>query len=305
MRGRAVRSRWPRTLGGLLVLVEALSADGTRWTITAVPPPMQVGLTCTAADFGTHGKAFPRAAFCRTFAAPGEGLLPHDHPKRQLPAGWAEWASWKDPIPENTLDGWLDTITRPTILTYRHERDNDKGAAAQSRTARADHFARTRAYHGVIAGHRNRHLITHIPIQTLQWTMAASNPAKGIVKGDRDFRTWWAGVGDGFGVDAYVDSWAKTYPDPVGWLDPMFEAAEMAGRRLWLAELGAVLLGGDAGAGRAAWIRDVLTVLRERGCAGVAWWCAYGTPGAKGEVRDFHLHDKASADVWRAATEHN
>ena len=68
-------------------------------------------------------------------------------------------------------------------------------------------------------------------------------------------------------------------------------------------ELGSMLLGGDTGPGRAAWIRDVLTVLREAGCAVVAWWCALGKPGSKGEVRDFHLDDQPSATAWREAIE--
>lgn len=279
--------------------LSATAPDGTRWRIIREDPPMRVGLTAAASDFATHAATFPPVAFCRTFAEPGDGLLHPNHPRRRLPAGWGEWASWKDPVPEETLDRWLDTIVRRTILTFHHERDNGRSAAEQSRQARAEHFARTRAYHQVIAGHRNRPLLTHVPAQTRQWTMAKSSAS--VIKGDGDFRTWWAGVGDGIGVDAYVDSWSRTYPDPGSWLAPMLEAAEMAGRPLWLPELGCVLLGGDTGAGRAAWIRDVIAVLRESGCAGAAWWCALGKPGAKGEVRDFHLSDQPSAQAWRDA----
>lgn len=283
------------------MLLNAVGQDGTRWTITAERPPMQVGLTCTAADFGSHGATFPRAAFCRTFAGDGEGLLPHDHPRRRLPAGWGEWASFKDWPAETALTRWLDGIVRPTKLTWRHERDNDKGTEAQTAKARADYFARWRDLMAVIDGHPNRPLIQAMPIQTLQWTAARTSLT--AVKGDGNWRTWYAGVGDGCAWDCYADSWAKGYPDPESFLRLPFEAAEGAGRPLWLPELGSVLLGGDTGAGRAAWIADVLALLRERDCAGVAWWCALGKAGAKGEVRDFHLTDKPSADVWRAATE--
>ncbi len=269
--------------------------DGTRWTLTAEQPATRFGLTCAAEDYKTHAATFPRAAFCRVFAGPGQGL-----PKLGR-APWPEWVSFKDPVPEATFDTWLYTATKPTIITFRHERDNDKAAAAQTKAARADHFARTRDYHDVIAGHVNRPLITHIPVQTLQWTMAKSTP--GLAKGDGDWRTWWAGVGDGFGLDSYVDSWAKGYPDPGKWLGPQFEMAEGVGRRLWLAELGSVLLGGDTGPGRAAWIRDVTAMLRERGAAAAGWWCAIGKPGAKGEVRDFHLSDEPSATAWREVIE--
>lgn len=285
------------------MLVEALAADGTRWTIQAQRPPMQVGLTCSAADFGTHGEAFPKAACCRVFAGPGEGLPAWGSPELRLPAGWRPWISFKDWPAEQVLWRWLDGVTRPVTVTWQHERDNDRGAVNQTAKARAEHFARWRDLYAVIKSHPKRPLVQAMPIQTLQWTAARSSLT--AVKGDSNWRHWWAGVGDGVAWDCYVDSWAATYPDPEKWLRIPFEAAEGAGRPLWLPELGSVLLGGDTGAGRASWIRDVLTVLRLRGCAGVAWWCAYGTPGAKGEVRDFHLHDKASADVWRAATESN
>lgn len=278
----------------------ATGPDGTRYTITREDPPMRVGLTCALADYGGHFADFPQAAFCRIFFEPGQGLLPQNHPKlAKLPPHVTPWASFKDPVSEAVLDDWAHHVTRPTIVTFHHERDNGKTLAEQSRKVRAEHFARVSAYHQVIAGHPKRPLITHIPIQTLQWTMGRTTA--GAIKGDGDWRTWWAGVGDGFGIDAYVDSWATGYPDPGKWLAPMFDMADGTGRRLWLPELGSVLLGGDAGAGRAAWIRDVVALLRERGAAGAAWWCAIGKPGKGGEVRDFHLSDQPSADAWREA----
>jgi hypothetical protein len=277
------------------VLVSATTPDGTSYQIVIRPPPMRVGLTCAAADYASHAATFPRAAFCRIFADEGKGL-----PKLGR-SPWPEWASFKDWPTDAALNGWLDTVTRPTIITYHHERDNDPGEQAQSKTARSAFFARWRHLYDVVCAHRNRPLVQAIPIQTLQWTVARSSPAKGLVKGDGDWRTWWTGAGDGLAVDAYVDGWAARYPDPEKWLALLFEAAEGTGRRLWLPELGSVLLGGDTGAGRASWIRDVTALLRERGCAGVAWWCAIGKPGSGGETRDFHLTDQPSADAWRAA----
>jgi hypothetical protein len=269
--------------------------DGTRYTLTVEHPPMQVGLTASAVDYISHAKTFPRAAFCRTFAGPGQGL-----PKLGG-APWPEWASYKDPVQPAALNAWLDRVTRPTILTYRHERDNDPGEANQSKAARADFFARWRDLYQIVCEHRNRPLVQAIPIQTLQWTEAKSGSS--AIKGDGDWRTWTVGVGDGVGWDCYVGSWEPKYPDPERWLRIPIESAEGSGRRLWLPELGSVLLGGDTGAGRAAWIRDVLAVLRENNCAGAAWWCAIGKPGTKGEIRDFHLADQPSAAAWREAIE--
>lgn len=270
--------------------------DGTRYTLTAAPP-MRFGLTASLPDYGTHFKQFPGAAFCRVFFEPTHGLLPWTHPKLlNLPAWVSPWVSFKDAVSEAALSAWLDGVTRPTIVTFFHEKDNGKTLAEQHRKVRAEHFARTRAYHQVIAGHRNRPLVQHIPIQTLQWTEGATTA--GHVKGDGDWRLWHCGVGDGAGMDCYVGSWETSYPDPERWLRIPFELAEGAGRRLWLPELGSVLLGGDKGAGRAAWIRDVTALLRDRGCAGAAWWCAIGKPGSEGEVRDFHLSDAPSATAW-------
>jgi hypothetical protein len=271
-------------------------------TAMATVEPMRVGLTCAVTDYATHFKAFPAASFARVFCQPGDRLLPWTHPKlANLPATVSPWVSFKDWPGDAELNAWLDKVPRPTILTYHHERDNAPNVADQTRVARSAYFSRWRHLYDVVCAHKNRPLVQVIPIQTLQWTMARSNDAKGLVKGDSDWRTWWAGVGDGYGIDSYVDSWATGYPDPAKWLAPQFEMAAGVGRGLWLGELGSVLLGRDTGAGRAAWIRDVVDLLRERNCAGAAWWCAIGKAGSKGEVRDFHLSDKASADAWRAA----
>lgn len=263
--------------------------------------PMRVGLTAATADYATHWRAFPAAWFSRVFFQPGAGLLPWDHPKlAKMPPTITPWVSFKDPVADATLNAWLDGATRPIILTYFHERDNGKTLAEQTRKAKADHFARTRAYWDVVVGHRLRPLVKFMPIQTLQWTAGRTSGTS--VRGDGDWRMWWAGVGDGAAIDSYVDSWSeKGYPDPEVFLRIPFELAEGTGRRLWLPELGSVLLGDDRGAGRAAWIRDVMCLLRECNAGGVAWWCALGKAGAKGEVRDFHLSDRASADAWRAA----
>lgn len=275
--------------------VTADSPDGTRYTITAQPAPMRVGLTCSPDNYRSHAATFPDAAFCRVFAGPGAGLPTLGR------APWPEWVSFKDWPAEQTLIAWLDRIVRPTIITLEHEHDNGKTAAQQTAAFRAAHFARWRDLMAIIDAHPNRPLITAMPIQTLQWTVAASNPARGIFKGDGNWRTWWAGVGDGAAMDCYVDSWAGHYPDPAKWLRLPVEFAHGAGRRLWIPELGSALLGDDTGPGRAAWITDVVAVLREAGCAGVAWWCALGTPGGTGEIRDFHLTDQPSAHAWRAA----
>jgi hypothetical protein len=259
-------------------------------------PEMLVGLTAQSQDFDTYlapGAPFARAAFCRTFAQPGDGVTPPAS-RTALPAGVAEWRSFKDYPTDAALTGYLDRVTRPTWLTFRHEHDNGKTAAEQSKASRADFFARNRHLFDVIDDHPNRPLVTFVNVQTLQWTAAKSTAD--TIKGDGDWRPWWPGVGDGVGFDCYVDSWATGYPPVESFFRIPLEAAQGAGRPLWVPELGSVLLGGDTGPGRAAWMLDALSYLAEQGCRGVAWWCA---PGAND--RDFRLTDALSRTAWQAA----
>lgn len=281
---------------------DGITADVTITVQAAAPeppePPMAVGLTCHYTDFGTHlnpGGTFAGAAFCRTFAQPGQGLYPQPPAKTVIPAQTADWRSFKDMPSAADLNQLLDGLQVPMWLTYRHEHDNGKSSIEQSKVARADLFARWRDIYDIIDAHPNRALVTVMPIQTLQWTTATTGPDR--IKGDNDWRTWWPGVGDGMGWDCYVDSWAPRYPDVEEFFRLPFEAAAGVGRPLWVPELGSVRLAGDTtGAGRAAWIADAVAYLRERDCYGVAWWCALGT-----NDRDFHLSDQPSADAWRTA----
>jgi hypothetical protein len=240
---------------------------------------MQVGLTCQRADYNSHYTQFPQAAYCRVFAGPGDGLPAWP----ALPDGVTPWLSWKDQIPVERVAAWISTFPGPAKLTWNHEADAKAGKGGLTLAQYRDGW---RALSDGLAGHPRRASFELVPIQTLQATVA---------KLGSDWRTWWAGVGDACAMDCYADSWTGKYPDPAGFLRVPLQLAEGTGRRLYLPELGAIRMPGDAsGAGRASWIGDVVALLREHDCAGVAWWCA---PGAGG--RDFHLADQASAAAWR------
>lgn len=242
---------------------------------------MQVGLTCQRTDFRSHFATFPSSAYCRVFAGSGDGLPAWP----DLPDGVTPWLSWKDAVPVERVAAWISTFPGPAKLTWQHECDAKVSKGGLSLTQYRDGW---RALSDGLADHPRRADIELIPIQTLQATV---NKLHG------DWRPWWAGVGDAVGVDCYADSWGDRYPDPQAFLRVPLQLAEGAGRRLYLPELGAIRMPSDAsGAGRAAWIGDVLALLRERNVAGVAWWCAPGTGG-----RNFHLSDQPSAAAWRRA----
>lgn len=303
----------------------------------AATPPMVVGTTVNVADFAhlAPGGRDHGSRFCRTFSAPGDGLVDWANPRRRLPAGVADFHSFKDWPSDATVVGWLtrllDTmpahlLTGPALLpelgvndpdgyapdgtTYdglsfllcwRHEGEPDCIAAdIPVREWRRRHQLAYRT----IRQHPNGRRVGYVPIQTGTWTEARS--AKGKVKGDFDPLSWWPGAGDYAGYDAYNLSDtagagdAGMYRDPAEFLTVPALLAAGSGRRLFLPELGVIRQGSpaDDGTHRAAWIRAVVAELRTQGAAGVAWWDAMGTGG-----RDFRLTDEPSRLAWREALE--
>jgi hypothetical protein len=99
------------------------------------------------------------------------------------------------------------------------------------------------------------------------------------------------------GWDCYQPIGVTNYEAANKFLSIPIGAAIQAGVPLAVAELGAVRVPSDqTGNGRAQWITDCTTHLRETGCAAVNWWHATGTNGA-----DYRLSDGPSAQAWRAA----
>ncbi len=259
---------------------------------TALPAPtgMTVGMTVDPTNFAEYAK-YPGTRCSRIFSGPGSGLTSWSSTRiTKLPTGVEPWISVKDYPSDAALVSWIKSATRPARFCWWHERDNDGGDHA----ARMDFFAKQRHLADVFRSVPDSKVRFMSPPQTLQWTAMASTSTK--QKGDGDWRLWWPGSGEGATWDCYADSWRPQYPNPETFLRIPLEAAEGTGRPLYVAELGAARVSGDSsGTGRAAWIRDVATLLRERGCVYVAWWNDLGTGGT-----DFRLTDKPSADAWRA-----
>lgn len=139
------------------------------------------------------------------------------------------------------------------------------------------------------------------PIQTKQWTENTAG---------RSYSTYDPGIGDFWGVDAYVNSWgnqdANSYPDHVAWLnkiqtyDTCRDRNGNVGpcRKKWIPELGAVSRCQDTNDfGRATWLNRVANRLEQDASVQlVIWWDTTGTAGANesclGTQRNFRLDQK-------------
>lgn len=298
------------------------------------PGPMAVGATVKETDFSLlrPGGSNHGARFTRTFSPEGEGFLPWSAPRRQLPAGVAEFHSWKDWTSDTAamagLTAWLDTMPaqlldgppllphlRPYdpdgysdgrresdgfswLVTWCHEGERNMiEAGLPAREWRRRH----RLAYRTIRQHRNGWRVGYMSVQTLTWLTAKSDLGRGVVKGDNDPLAWWSGVGDYAGMDCYANSVVDgrpspaMYPSPAPFFAPLLELANGTGRRPFVPELGVIRQGTpqDTGSLRANWITNCVQYLDSVGCAGVAWWDATGS-------RDFRLTDPLSRAAWTA-----
>ena len=142
------------------------------------------------------------------------------------------------------------------------------------------------------------------PIQTKQWTE----------NGGHSYSEYDPGIGDFWGVDAYVNSWggqtSTSYPDHISWLaqiqnyDTCRDRNGHVGpcRKKWLPELGAVSRCQDTqDFGRAIWLNRVAQRLEDDTSVQlVLWWDTTGTAGANesclGTARNFRLDSKTTYD---------
>lgn len=289
-----------------------------------------IGTTVDSTQFAllAGGGRDAGSRYTRTFSSPGDSILPWSHARRAVPDGVAEFHSFKDWSSDDTAvaavnalldgmparlldappllpeldvydpDGYSEGLPQGDgfsfLLAYFHE--GEKDFLALGLTPR-EWRRRHRLIYRTVRQHRNGHRVGYMPIQTGTWTEAKSNPGK--PKGDFDPLTWWAGVGDYAGYDAYVPTVGNKppapglYPTADRFLEVPSQLAAASGRRLFLPEVGAARQGvpADNGTFRAAWIRQLAVYAAAQGVAGMAWWDDYGS-------KDFRLTDPASAAAW-------
>lgn len=200
--------------------------------------------------------------------------------------------SFKDVVSTSTLLNWIQDMpsTIPMIyLAHCHECEANIDAA----TYKSRQVMYWNAINTLPSQWRSR--VKFGPIQTKQWTENTAG---------RSYATYDPGIGDFWGVDAYVNTWdldnpaqngGNGYPEHVSWLQRIRDY-DTGGRSKWLPELGTVsAYYDDSDQNRAIWINRVMGLIESDPDFGlVLWWHEQGTAGSNlpyyGTGRDFRLH---------------
>jgi hypothetical protein len=300
MRLTATRCRTAAFALMLATLLGPALADGRKG--------LSVGLTMAADEYADHFERFPGLIDAvRVFSSGGPPSWTDSRIQQLKAQGIVPFISHKtyDPAAFRT---WLLAMPADLPMVYLahcHECEPDLPAAT--------YIAHQRAYWDVVQAlpESLRRRIKYGPIQTKQWTE----------NNGHSYATYDPGIGDFWGVDAYVNTWGLAYPDAAAWLETI-RAYDTGGRPKWLPELGVVSMPADADdSARAAWIDSVAALLvADRSFQLVMWWDTLGTPGGEvagvGTVRDFRLNEKyttaegtvavkPSLKSWRYFMRHN
>ncbi len=114
----------------------------------------------------------------------------------------------------------------------------------------------------------------------------------------RNWKDYYAGddVIDVLGWDCYNSGIHKNkYGEAANIFGPAVEASRSVGKPFGIAETGSLLVKGDSGSGRAAWIRSVADYLTNQGAA----WVTYFDVMLRAS-NDYRLIDGASQSAWRS-----
>lgn len=238
---------------------------------------MIVGVTVDPRAYADRIPAMPGNRMCRVFGYSSKGL-----PSWQATKGDARVATLRTMLPglipacvfqdwpddaevHERVSTWLDQVDAPARLTWRHEADRKREEPSSYRR-RWYLLAQT------VAEHPNGHLITLVPTQTYQWTMAAIGG-----KGKGDWSKYYTGIGT-TGVDVYANSWESGYPDPGAFLAPLWRYRDTIGQALEFPEFGAARVQGDTdGARRAEFIYGCAEIMHAQGVTAVAYWDDLGS----------------------------
>lgn len=276
------------------------------------PPPaaarrMLAGVTVDPSQIEARLPLYPGNSIIRVFGYIGGGLpewvatktddrIPRIAalvPGIRFAVTWKDWAS--DAAARALFDDWLSMApasieTTGVDICHMHEAD-------AKRMNVTEYLRRQFLLAEWLREHpRGRH-VRQTPTQTLQWTMAKSLPGK--PKGDGDITKYYAGVGVP-ALDMYADSWAKTYPDPVKFCEPLWRLRDASGLAPAVPEFGAARLPADkAGTGRAEFIEAVGDQLRLGGASSVCYWDDLGTGGTDLRLTKDAQEITPEVEAWR------
>ncbi|MFG1676306.1 hypothetical protein [Micromonospora sp. NPDC049282] len=263
--------------------------SGTRLTLPGASVDPQNGETFSQA-LSRSDRTIGRLRMARVFYP---GLPPAWNGSRSDVVDRTVVVSFKAPPQEVNagkydarLTSWFASIPRDhdVYWAYFHEPEDDveRGSftAAQYKQA-------WRRIAGMANRANNPKLINTVILMC--WTV---DPKSG-----RSFDAFYPGsdLVETLGWDCY--NWAvkwKRYAPPAEVFDRMVDKSRALGKPWGLAETGSDLLPGDAGTGRAAWIRSMTSYINGKRPEFVAYWnnaVSYG---------DFRLLDQPSIQAWKS-----
>lgn len=263
---------------------------------------LKIGMTVQASEYAAEfAKYEDQGVNIDSMRVFSSGLPPawNDTRITQLNArGIVPFISWKT-YDVNYTRNWLLSMPSNIPLVYLahfHEAEANMSAT----TYKARHVA---LWDMIVALPSNIRSKTRFgPIQTKQWTE----------NGGHSYSEYDPGIGDFWGVDAYVNSWGSqtstSYPDHISWLSQIQNyntCRDRNGnpgpcRKKWIPELGAVSRCQDTqDFGRATWLNRVAQRLEDDTSVQlVIWWDTTGTAGANesclGTARNFRLDSKTT-----------
>ena len=186
---------------------------------------------------------------------------------------------------DTTLEAWFASAPSDESIywSYWHEPEDD--IARGSFTASA--YRSAWAHLATLAAQAHKSNL-HATLILMNWTL---NPASG-----RTFADYYPGAGviQALGWDAYNEGASKgVYDTPAQIFAPAIALSTSLHLPFGIAETGSLLVSGDSGAGRAAWLGQVGSYLRQQGAS----WVTYFDAPVGGK---FMLDDAPSQRAWGA-----
>lgn len=238
---------------------------------------MIVGVTVDPKEYATRVPVIAGSRMCRVFGYSRRGL-PAWRPatgdarvatlRTMLPAivpacVFQDWTT--DAETRARIVAWLDEVDAPCRLTWRHEADRKR----EEPTAYRRRWYLLAQW---VVEHPNGHLVTLVPTQTYQWTLATAGG-----KGAGDWSKYYTGIGVP-GIDVYANSWEASYPDPGVFLAPVWRYRDTIGTDVEFPEFGAARVqGDDDGSRRADFIYRCGQLMCAQGVTAVAYWDDIGS----------------------------
>ena len=290
-------SRWRAAFAVILMGLSSLMYVSFTAGAAYARSGLSLGVTMAAPQYASTFAQFAGSKIdsVRVFSSNGQGLPSwSDSRIQQLKAqGVVPFISWKDVVSTATFTSWLNSKPADIPMVYLahcHECEANMDAA----TYKSRQVMYWNALNSIPATQRAKFKFG--PIQTKQWTENTAG---------RSYATYDPGIGDFWGVDAYVNTWDLDqpnavypnlgYPDHVVWMAKI-DAYNTGGRPKWLPELGTVsAYYDDNDQKRGLWLSRVVNYMEADSQYKLAlWWHEEGTGGSSlpyyGPTRNFRLN---------------